>query len=199
MVPGVVDDWAAGELVDHVAHDSKALAEIAQMVVADAGSHHGLGPLFLVAVLLAGSHLEMDPSTLIGTLAIEEMVAQNQMSGESDTASRVALDHRLPNLDGLSRLIGFITGLPRFQQFGGRPILDQRAWRRSCRSRPVGPQSGRHDEGPSQQEPKAIRMTHGDPPSQMLLGQVRPCRRRQRGHDAPTDDPSCYVSPYHLP
>ena len=125
VVVGLVDLGADGEVLDHIAHHAEALAEVASLVEADADLQRRFGPLILVAVLFPGNRVEMRPCLVVGTITFEEKIAESRVCFEANTASRVAFDHTLPDLDGFLQFLGLQPRVARIEQLSRRTVFDQ--------------------------------------------------------------------------
>ena len=77
--------------------------------VAGAGVEKGVGALLVVLVRLPGCRLVVEARLVILAFLPQEVIREAEVGIETDPASRVALDERLPNLERLFVLADFET------------------------------------------------------------------------------------------
>ena len=129
VVIGLVHLGADGKVLDHVAHDLEALAEISGFIETDAHLERGRGPLCLVGIVFPGRCLEMGAGAVVSPLLVEEITAEAHVSIEAVLAARIAFDDRLPDLDRLGGFFPFQTVIAGLEQIACRLVLDKgTAW-----------------------------------------------------------------------
>ena len=114
------------KLLDDIPHHLERFAEIAGVVETDPQLQSRFSPLLFAGVFLDGGGFEVNASAVVDPLAFQEVVAELQVGVKAQAAARIALDDRLPDLDGLGGLVGIEASIARFDQLLRGPIFHDR-------------------------------------------------------------------------